>query len=169
MHLNITIYTDDSIGATRLDTVITLTGGIKGTTERRVMDWTVQDHKDYIFSACQHRSRFVYSSKDENTDGEVYPDFEMQTDVSDEKVKMFLRGEVDEDGKKSSWSMPGSAEKDGGRVWMHTFMRNLDAGWTMEQMWGFEEINGQLYHTKRVVAAGAKGQYTLSRQVLRKE
>jgi hypothetical protein len=28
---------------------------------------------------------------------------------------------------------------------------NEEAGWTMEQIWGFEEIDGKRYHTRRSV------------------
>ncbi|KAL4863826.1 hypothetical protein BDV12DRAFT_189361 [Aspergillus spectabilis] len=169
MRLDISIHTDDRTGTTSLDTVISLTGGMAGTTEKRGMDWSVQDHKDYFFGTCQHRSCFVYVSSEGKGDGKVYPEFDMQTDVSDEKVKMFLRGEILDNGEASAWAIPGTGEKGSDKVWVHTFVRNLDAGWTAEQIWGFEEIDGQLYQTKRIVTANAKGQYAMGRQVLRKE
>jgi hypothetical protein len=28
---------------------------------------------------------------------------------------------------------------------------NEEAGWTIDQVWGFEEINGERYHTRRSV------------------
>jgi hypothetical protein len=37
------------------------------------------------------------------------------------------------------------------------------------QIWGFEEIDGELYQTRRIVTATAKGQYVTGRQVLKRE
>ncbi|RPA81351.1 hypothetical protein BJ508DRAFT_361927 [Ascobolus immersus RN42] len=37
----------------------TLTGGIKGTTENRVLDWTPREHTDYIFGTVSSKSRRI--------------------------------------------------------------------------------------------------------------
>ncbi|KAL5344128.1 hypothetical protein BJX70DRAFT_393544 [Aspergillus crustosus] len=181
--LKIVISTDEKAGVVSSDTLYTLTGGLAGATEKRVFDWTLQNHKDYLYGACQYQARIVYgglipgilsggAGSPENgvVEGgkEVYPEFEMQTKLDDERVRKFLRGQLFEDGTSSSWTMP-EAENEGGNVWVHTFMWSLTAGWTVEQIWGFEEIAGEVYQTRRTVAADAKGQYTLGRFVFKRE
>ncbi|KAL4915989.1 hypothetical protein BDW62DRAFT_212286 [Aspergillus aurantiobrunneus] len=165
LRLNITVYLDDTSGAIVVDDQQTLTGGLKGARERRVLDWTRQNHKDDIFGSCQHQSRAAAAEE-----GQGFPTIEMQTKVSDDKAEKFLRGEIGEDGKASGWCKPRSSDAaSGDDVWLHTFVRNSGTGWTAEQVWGFEEINGKIYHTRRVVAADSKGQYAMGRLVYLKE
>ncbi|KAL4787194.1 hypothetical protein BJX76DRAFT_345693 [Aspergillus varians] len=172
LRLDVSSYQDNTpsgSGATVIDVLATPTGGLAGTREKRIMDWTAQDHKDYLFGACQHQSRFVYGVKDEQ--GKVYPDVDMQTQAGkdNENVKRFLRGEILENGEDSAWSVPETGSSDAGAkdVWVHTLVRNLDAGWTAEQVWGFEVINGERYHTRRIVTATPKGEYVLGRLAYR--
>ena len=42
---------------------------------------------------------------------------------------------------------------------MQSYVKNQDSGygWTAEQLWGFEQINGKRYHTRRVIVKNAKG------------
>ena len=44
----------------------------------------------------------------------------------------------------------------------HSYVVNQDKGygWTAEQLWGFEEIDGKRYYTRRVVVRDAKGSKT---------
>lgn len=44
-------------------------------------------------------------------------------------------------------------------LFVHSFVKNQDSGygWTAEQVWSFEEIQGKRYHTRRVVVRNAKG------------
>ncbi|CAF9933273.1 MAG: hypothetical protein HETSPECPRED_008583 [Heterodermia speciosa] len=55
--LSITEYTKD--GSTHIDISQTATGGVKGTTELRTLDWTFRDHKDGIFGEVKGKSRWV--------------------------------------------------------------------------------------------------------------
>ncbi|KAL4736033.1 hypothetical protein BDV11DRAFT_211583 [Aspergillus similis] len=161
---------------------VTLTGtprGGLGSTEVRKMDWSPLERDDFLFGLCQEQSHFVYPKKggDEHESTErgagVYPDVEMQTKVDDLRAGRFLRGEINEDGSESFWDLTGrtgGVEEKGGKqdgpVWVHTFVRNLRGnGWTAEQIWGFEVINGERRHTRRVVVANTKGQYVLARLV----
>ncbi|KAI5799000.1 hypothetical protein EDC01DRAFT_650024 [Geopyxis carbonaria] len=41
----------------------TLTGGIKGTTESRVLDWAAREHSDHIFGRVNGRSRRIQLSE----------------------------------------------------------------------------------------------------------
>ncbi|KAL4776629.1 hypothetical protein BDW60DRAFT_213988 [Aspergillus nidulans var. acristatus] len=158
----------------------TPTGGLGGSTEVRKMDWSILERNDFLFGLCQEQSHFVYPKEggDEHESTEkgkaVYPDVEMQTKVDDLRAGRFLRGEINEDGSESLWDLAGRKEgveeekggKQDGPVWVHTFVRNLRGnGWTAEQIWGFEVINGERCHTRRIVVANTKGQYVLARLV----
>ncbi|KAL5044675.1 hypothetical protein BDW71DRAFT_215539 [Aspergillus fruticulosus] len=156
--------------------------GVGAATEVRKMDWRPFERSEFLFGLCQERSQFVYAK--EGGDDEygssgkgpgVYPDVEMQTKVGDLRAGRFLRGEINEDGSDSFWDITGQGrgaeekEKEGksdGPVWVHSFVRNLHGRrWTAEQIWGFEVINGERFHTRRVVVANTKGQYILARLV----
>ncbi|KAL4816676.1 hypothetical protein BDW67DRAFT_175300 [Aspergillus spinulosporus] len=157
----------------------TPTGGMGGSTEVRKMDWSPLERDDFLFGLCQEQSHFVYPREggDEHENVEkgkgVYPDVEMQTKLNDLRAGRFLRGEINEDGSESFWDLTGrtgGVEEKGGQqdgpAWVHTFVRNLRGnGWTAEQIWGFEIINGERCHTRRVVVANTKGQYVLARLV----
>ncbi|KAL2818209.1 hypothetical protein BDW59DRAFT_152162 [Aspergillus cavernicola] len=173
VRLDISIYPEDkdnetSSSATVIDILTTATGSLSGTREKRVSDWSPQDQKDYMFGSCQHRTCFVHAgSNDGDGDGKnTYPQFDLQTQTADEeKVRKFLRGEILEDGSSSAWSLSGVGSPDGKAVWVHTFIRNVNSGSTAEQIWGFEEINGKRYHTRRVVSSNGSGQYVMGRVV----
>jgi hypothetical protein len=58
----ITLHTKqytDSDNITHIDIDQTATGGIKGTTEIRVLNWAERDHKDYFFGHLKGRSRWL--------------------------------------------------------------------------------------------------------------
>ncbi|KAJ5769940.1 uncharacterized protein N7511_001991 [Penicillium nucicola] len=125
-----------------------VTGGIQGTKECRVTDWTERDHTDNIFGTLHGRSRLLEGKSEE---GALRPTLEVQTVVgeaeADAKNGKFLRGEVLVDGSKSE----GFSGEDGEGVFLQSFVRNDEAGWTAEQVWGFELVEGERRHTRRVV------------------
>ncbi|MCJ1481023.1 hypothetical protein MMC06_001179 [Schaereria dolodes] len=55
--LNIKEYVED--GVTHIDISQTATGGIKGTTELRTLDWAFREHKDGIFGEVKGKSRWA--------------------------------------------------------------------------------------------------------------
>lgn len=116
-----------------VDALTIPTGGMGTTRERRVLDWSLVDHKDYLFGSNQHQTQWVYGGSD--AEGRAVPEFELQTKVAkdEDRVKRFMRGEILEDGKETAWELdePGA---EGKHVWLHTFVRNLDSGWTAEQV-----------------------------------
>lgn len=63
----------------------------------------------------------------------------------------FLNAQNLKDGSPSKWLDDDQH--------VQSFVLNTDKGygWTAEQTWGFEEINGKKYYTRRVVARDAKG------------
>ena len=60
--MNITHYTDAD-SKYHIDVASIVTGGIKTTTEKRVLDWTYRDHQDNIFGSVRGRSRFTKLSE----------------------------------------------------------------------------------------------------------
>ncbi|KZT42354.1 hypothetical protein SISSUDRAFT_1041657 [Sistotremastrum suecicum HHB10207 ss-3] len=63
--LDVSHYTDDK-QIEHIDIDQTITGGIKGTSENRTMDWVERTHEDHIFGAVLAKSRRV--KLDEITD-----------------------------------------------------------------------------------------------------
>jgi len=63
-----------------------------------------------------------------------------------------LQAKYLKDGKTSS-------KFDDNATLLQSYVKNQDSGygWTAEQIWGFEIINGKRYHTRRVIVKNAKG------------
>jgi hypothetical protein len=57
----------------------------------------------------------------------------------------FLNGTTLADGSVGGWAQEASGKH------LQSFVKNEGAGWTSEQHWGFEQINGVRYHTRRMV------------------
>lgn len=119
------------------------TGGIRGTTEKRITDWAEREHSDHIFGTVVGQSRLVRGSKGE--DGKLRPKAEIQTKiggngVDDEKIHKFLNGEISPDGSPSEgWLVDevGDEFGEGEGLFLQNFVRNIDEGygWTAEQVW----------------------------------
>lgn len=135
--LSVSQYKDDSqIGHIDIDQ--TITGGIKGTTERRTADWNGREHKDHIFGTVEGKSRFLRGSK--GADGVVRPDLDMQTSIEDPQVRKFLVGELLADGSETDGFIVeegiGGEYGEGEGLWFQSWVVNLDPGyeWTAEQV-----------------------------------
>lgn len=128
-----------------------LTGGIQGTKESRTLDWQQREHTDHIFGKLVGQSRHFADIKS----------IDIQTSVGnaedDARVAKFLSGETLVDGSKSE----GFLEEE---AFMQSFVQNSESGWTAEQIWGFEIIDGQRLHTRRV-AVTKNGKVELARLV----
>jgi hypothetical protein len=147
--LHIHSYPDETTPSTyHIDIQQVITGGIQGTKENRTLDWTERDHTDNIFGTLHGRSRLLEGKSE---DGALRPALEIQTVVSDAeagaKIGKFLRGEILVDGSKSE----GFVGEEGEGAFVQSFVRNEVAGWTAEQVWGFEIIEGERRHARRVV------------------
>ncbi|GKZ38842.1 hypothetical protein AbraIFM66950_011365 [Aspergillus brasiliensis] len=143
----------------------TVTGGIKGTTERRISDNKHREHEDHIFGHLKGRSRFFRGSKGE--DGKVRPYTDFETKIDEPQVYKFLRGEVLADGSACEGFVvdeTGEEFGEGEGLWYISSVENLDNGWTAEQVWGFEIIDGKRYYTRRVAVVKGKT-YKLARLV----
>ncbi|KAL3459344.1 hypothetical protein BJX64DRAFT_205569 [Aspergillus heterothallicus] len=149
---------------TIIDLQITATGGLPGAKELRVLDWSEQDQSDFAFGTTKHRTGLVKGNPD--AAGNWYPDIEMKNDPGSDEARRFLRGEILEDGSPSTWLVRSTDPEE--EAWVHTLIRSVPEKWTVEQVWGFEEIDGQLYHARRFVAVNLKGEYALGRALYKR-
>jgi len=74
----------------------------------------------------------------------IYTNYEA-VDSGDLDDIRFLSGEILIDGSPSSWMEDASGRH------LQTIVRNEKGAWKAEQTWGFEEIEGVRYHTRRIV------------------
>lgn len=105
--LNVTQVQSDPAEIT-IDQVAT--GGITGTTEHRILDWDVREHKDGIFGQCKGKSRYVRIADLEPGQGK-------------EEAEFLGEGWLDEGGE-----------------FIQSLVESVGNGWTANQIWGFEEI-----------------------------
>ncbi|KAL4952400.1 hypothetical protein BDW69DRAFT_167846 [Aspergillus filifer] len=111
---------------------ITVSGVGSGVTEKRVLNWEPIEGKNPLFGKTETRSR-LYTSPLERSDSH-----------SDEDIE-FLNARTFKNGAPSSWAEDPESQH------LHCIITNNEAGWTMEQVWGFEEIDGKKYHTRRSI------------------
>jgi len=112
----------DDAGVTHIDIDQTATGGISGTSELRTLDWTERNHSDHLFGNITGRSRFI------TLDGD----------------------EIEDPWLKEGWLVEGG-EGEGGQL-IEAVAVNKEKGWTAQQVWGFAEVDGKRYYTRRVRA-----------------
>ncbi|KAJ5391444.1 hypothetical protein N7509_006934 [Penicillium cosmopolitanum] len=141
-----------------------ITGGITGTKEARTLDWTSREHTDNIFGAVSGKSRHFRGEKGR-------PAIEFQTSVAnpedEAKIQKFLRGEILADGSASDGFIidnEGEEFGEGEGLFVQSFVESKDNGWTAEQIWGFEIVDGERRHTRRV-AVVKNSQVELARLV----
>ncbi|EDN10255.1 predicted protein [Histoplasma mississippiense (nom. inval.)] len=150
--------TDAGVVELTIDQV--LTGGVRGTSELRVLDWSERPHQDHIFGSLTGQSRFCKadasasaSASAGDSDGKRQPTVDVQTKAGsaaeDVAVAEFLRGETLADGEPADGFAIDGANED----LLQSWVRSLDNGWTAEQIWGFERIEGVRRYTRRVVVA----------------
>ncbi|KAL2860862.1 uncharacterized protein BJX67DRAFT_367845 [Aspergillus lucknowensis] len=155
--------TDITVQHIDVDNIVT--GGVQGSSELRITDWKKREHNDNIFGRVEGQSRFLRGSA---KDGKVTPDVEISTNLDDEKIGKFLRGEILADGSESEGFLVDKVEGEGWGagegLFLQSYVESLDSSWTAEQIWGFELINGERYHTRRVAVAN-NGDYVLARLV----
>jgi hypothetical protein len=111
---------------TQIDIDQFATGGLKGTSEQRILDWQFRGHTDHLFGTLQGRTRYTT----------------LKAVVEESKGQ----GHVEEDAKylTEGWLK----ETEDGEI-VESFVDNDGAKWTGWQIWGFAEINGQRMLTRR--------------------
>ena len=122
--------------------ILSVASGLSSQQEDRTLDWADRAHSDRIFGNVLGRSRLYTSST-----------FQAATPNADIEDIAFLQAEKLRSKNPSSW------EGDEGQQHVQSFVTNTDKGygWTAEQTWGFEIIEGKRYYTRRVVARSADG------------
>jgi len=114
-------YVDDG-KITHIDIDQTATGGIKGTTENRTLDWQEREHEDHIFGKLVGQTRW-------KTLEDITDDFQKDG---------WLTGDEEKAGPN-------------GELFVESHVVNVEKGWTASQIWGFAIIDEKRYYTRRVV------------------
>ncbi|KAG4427076.1 hypothetical protein IFR05_017441, partial [Cadophora sp. M221] len=122
----VTLHTKQYIEGTitHIDIEQTATGGVKGTTELRALDWEERSHSDHVFGNIKGRAR--WSTFQEITDDYLKED--------------WLEGDEEVAGPE-------------GEKHIESLAINEEKGWTARQIWGFAIIDGQRYYVRRVVVS----------------
>ncbi|KAJ5539957.1 hypothetical protein N7513_008289 [Penicillium frequentans] len=141
------------------------TAGLGAITESRVLDWDERTPlKDFLFGTRLSRNRFITGKK--RDDGRMVPDFLPETKINNKVIGQMLRGEIAPDGSDDSgFLVEGTDEAEDAGLWIHTFEYREDGAWTAEQVWGFEMIGGERFHTRRFVVADKGGNFEMGRIV----
>ncbi|EGE86607.1 hypothetical protein BDDG_09553 [Blastomyces dermatitidis ATCC 18188] len=144
--------TKNDQGVTELAIDQVLTGGVKGTSEHRVLDWSERDHTDHIFGDLTGQSRFFRAGA-AGSEGKRLPDVDVQTKTGDADkdvtVAKFLRGEMLANGDLTDGFVVDAENEE----FVQSWVRSKENGWTGEQVWGFEMVDGVRRYTRRIVVA----------------
>lgn len=113
-------------------------GGLKGTTEDRTLDWQYRPHSDWLFGDVKGRSRW-------NSLAKILEEYAGKGDAETD-AKFLCEGWLSE-----------SAE---GENVVEAWAENEKNGWTAWQVWGFAEIDvegrKERWHVRRVVVRKGK-------------
>ncbi|KAJ8115485.1 hypothetical protein OPT61_g2890 [Boeremia exigua] len=105
-----------------------ISGGLKGSSEQRTLDWTYREHSDWLFGTVKGRSRYTTLAaalEEAKANG-----------VAEEDIKYLAEGWLKE-------------TEDGDVI--ETYAENVGNKWTGWQIWGFAEIGGERKYVRRVV------------------
>ena len=105
-----------------------VSGGLKGSSEMRTLDWQWRGHSDWLFGTLKGRSRYTT----------------LATVLEEAKGK----GVTEEDAKYLTEGWLKETEE--GEV-VDSFVDNEGNKWTGWQIWGFAEIGGERKFVRRVV------------------
>ncbi|KAK4192792.1 hypothetical protein QBC35DRAFT_483397 [Podospora australis] len=109
---------------THIEIEQTGTGGLKGSTEKRCLDYNFRDHSDWLFGHVKGQSKFIAAS-----------------DISDAHLKQgWLEGAEEATGPN-------------GETHILSHVESYDAGWTATQIWGFQLVDGVRKHVRNIVVA----------------
>jgi hypothetical protein len=117
---------EDGKPTTQIDIEQFATAGVKGSTEKRTLDWQYRGHTDWLFGTLQGRSRY-------NTLNAILEESKGKG-IEEEDAKYLAEG----------WLK----ETEEGEI-VESFVDNDGAKWTGWQVWGFAEINGERRMTRR--------------------
>jgi hypothetical protein len=117
---------EDGKPTTHIEIEQLVTGGVKGSTESRTLDWQYRGHTDWLFGTLQGRSRY-------NTLKAIQEEHAGKPN-EEEDVKYLSEG----------W-LPETLD---GEI-VESFVDNDGAKWTGWQVWGFAQINNERKLTRR--------------------
>lgn len=126
--LTIKEYTKDNV--IHID-ITQVASGLSTTQEDRILNWTEALHDDKIFGQVRGKSR-MFKKEDFSMAGPGGPD-----DAT------FLQGLKLKDMKTDTAFLDDEH--------VQSYVESVKGGWTAEQIWGFESIDGKKYYTRRVV------------------
>lgn len=118
-------HTAEDGTSSQIDIDQVITGGLKGSSEKRTLDWQWRGHSDWLFGTVKGHSRFTTLSTILEGEG-----------VTEDDAKYLAEG----------WLK----ETEEGEV-IESFVENEGNKWTAWQVWGFAEIGGERKHVRRIV------------------
>ncbi|KAI1261747.1 hypothetical protein F5Y18DRAFT_191545 [Xylariaceae sp. FL1019] len=123
---------NDSEGQPHIDIDQVATGGLKGTSEHRTLDFQFREHSDWLFGTAKGQSKFVTKEELDAIVAEQTKQGILQDDF-------LSKGFIDEDSEKT---------EDGKLlVYNHVVSNN---GWFATQTWGFQVIGGERRYTRHI-------------------
>ncbi len=108
--------------ATHIEIAQTLTGGLKGTTENRCLDWVFREHEDYMFGRVEGRSRWIA--------------------VADVDDAFLAAGWEEGDAERAGPN---------GETHLLSHVESRDNTWIARQIWGFQIVDGARRYARNVV------------------
>ncbi|MCJ1352047.1 MAG: hypothetical protein MMC33_002031 [Icmadophila ericetorum] len=130
-HLN--QYTDDA-GLDHVDVKQTVTGGFKGGVENRTLNWEVFEGPNETFGQVKDQCKWLGGVEE----------------LDQEHGAEFL---------KEGWIMDEGSGEQGKRLLLAT-MESVKLGWRSVAVWGFQMIDGERWHVRKV--AVKKGDQVLT-------
>lgn len=126
MHLKHHTAEDGTTPKIDIDQLVS--GGVKGSSEERVLDWQYRGHSDWLFGTVQGRSRY--------------------TTLAAVLEEVKGKGVTEEDAKYLAEGWLKEVEE--GEV-IESYVENEGNKWTAWQIWGFAEIGGERKQVRRIV------------------
>ncbi|KAI0970470.1 hypothetical protein F4678DRAFT_436884 [Xylaria arbuscula] len=133
IYIDVKQYIDSETNTPSID-IEQSASGLSSTTERRKLDWTAREHKDFVFGRVHGRSKFIKHS-------------ELVALISPEG-EARKEGWVNSDYLALDWLPEGEGEAE--YVLNHV---TSDSGWTATQVWGFQDVGGERRYVRNVVVA----------------
>lgn len=111
--------------------------GLSSTQENRELNWEERDHTDRLFGRVKGRTQFIKKNE-----------FQSALTGATDADNKFLLAERLKNGSPSSFLDD---------EYIQSVVVNVDSGWSAEQLWGFETVNGERRYTRRIVCKNSKG------------
>ncbi|KAK7540543.1 uncharacterized protein J3D65DRAFT_238961 [Phyllosticta citribraziliensis] len=145
--LHVKQYADATSNAVHIDIDQSLSpGNIKGTSEKRTLNWDVSGHVDHVFGSLRGRSRWTTLAR-------VGDEYAVGPDAGGEGVAKERELDV-QFMRDGDWD--DSVTQHGDEV-VESWVESVDKGWMAWQIWGFELVDGVRRYVRHVVVRGKGG------------